>query len=108
MYRVRTPKRFYDDPDAPKTPDDSNDEDFQIEKFVSHKKVVTTPRTPKTPQTPKGSTAKSGLKMENSGPQTPKTPRSNAKKSLVFSKKSTTSNETSQDYERYSLIYINI
>ena len=40
----------------------SNDEDFQIEKFVSQKKVVT---TPKTPRTPKGSTAKKSLKMEN-------------------------------------------
>ena len=62
--RIRTPKRFYDDPDAPKTPEDKKDMDFKIETKTAKIK------TPK-------STAKKSSKIDNSESevQLPSTPK---------------------------------
>ena len=67
--RIRTPKRFYDDPDAPKTPEDKKDMDFKIEtktakiktpksKIVNSDSEVQLPSTPKMKGTPKMGTSK--------------------------------------------------
>ena len=73
--RIRTPKRFYDDPDAPKTPEDKKDMDFTIEtktakiktpkstakknsKIVNSDSEVDLPSTPKMKGTPKLGTPK--------------------------------------------------
>ena len=67
--RIRTPKRFYDDPDAPKTPEDKKDMDFKIEtktakiktpksKIVNSDSEVQLPSTPKMKGTPKMGTPK--------------------------------------------------
>ena len=73
--RIRTPKRFYDDPDAPKTPEDKKDFDFKIEtktakiktpkstakknsKIVNSDSEVQLPSTPKMKGTPKMGTPK--------------------------------------------------
>ena len=73
--RIRTPKRFYDDPDAPKTPEDKKDFDFKIEtktakiktpkstakknsKIVNGDSEVQLPSTPKMKGTPKMGTPK--------------------------------------------------
>ena len=75
--RIRTPKRFYDDPDAPKTPEDKKDFDFKIEtktakiktpkstakknsKIVNSDSEVQLPSTPKMKGTPKMGTPKVG------------------------------------------------
>ena len=68
--RIRTPKRFYDDPDAPKTPEDKKDMDFKIETKTAKIKTpkstakknndgeVQLPSTPKMKGTPKMGTQK--------------------------------------------------
>ena len=68
--RIRTPKRFYDDPDAPKTPEDKKDMDFKIETKTAKIKTpkstakknndgeVQLPSTPKMKGTPKMGTSK--------------------------------------------------
>merc|ERR1719362_563833 len=68
--RIRTPKRFYDDPDAPKTPEDKKDMDFKIETKTAKIKTpkstakknndgeVQLPSTPKMKGTPKMGTPK--------------------------------------------------